>query len=100
MINVKDIKQRSLIAIREKYKKEIEVISQEIKNAANNGEFMIYYNPRNLRLERAEWTGILNVFYNLGFITGIKDNKLLLISWFDKLNEINLLENYETPEID
>lgn len=97
MINSKEIKQRSLISALLKYEKEIEIISNEIKDAANNGLFMIYYDPKKLRLSRSDWTGILNVFDNAGFNTGIKDNKML-ISWFSDLKGINLLEDYENEE--
>ena len=54
---------------------------------------MLYYDPKPLRIPKNGWTGILNVFDNAGFITGIKDNKLL-ISWFTDLKDISLLENY------
>lgn len=98
MINAKEIKQRSLIAAYIKYEKAINLISEKIKEAANNGEFLIYIDPKPLKLKRSEWTGILNVFDNAGFDTGISDEKLL-ISWFKDLKEINLLENYEETGI-
>ena len=93
MINVNDIKQRALISARLKYEREIEIISDYIKTAADNGEFMLYIDPYPIKLKRQDWTKVLNVFDNAGFITGIKDNKLL-ISWFNNLKEINLLEDY------
>ncbi len=99
MINDKEIKQRSLIAARIKYEKEINLISEKIKETADNGEFLLYFDPKPLKIKRSEWTGILNVFDNVGFDTGISDEKLL-ITWFKNLNEINLLENYEKTEID
>ena len=99
MITAKEIKQRSLIAAHLKYEKEINIISDKIKEAADNGGFLIYFDPKPLKLKRSEWTGILNVFDNAGFDTGISDEKLL-ISWFKDLKEINLLESYEKTGID
>lgn len=97
MINAKEIKQRTLIAAHLKYEKAINQISEKIKETADNGGFLIYIDPKPLKLDRPEWTSILNVFDNAGFDTGISDNKLL-ISWFKDLKEINLLENYEKTE--
>lgn len=96
-ININEIKQRSLIAVYLKYEEEIEKIYESIKEAADKGEFMIYYNPKVLKIDRKCWTGILNVFDNIGFTTGIKDDKLL-ISWFYDLKGINLLEDYKNEE--
>jgi len=96
MITTKEIKQRSIIAAIEKYKKEIELIliSNAIILAADEGKFMIYFDAKAAKIKRDTWTAILNAFDNVGFKTGIKNEKLL-ISWFSDLEEIDLLENYE-----
>lgn len=46
MINAKEIKQRAIIASIEKYEHEIDLISDAIKKAADEGKFMIYFGPR------------------------------------------------------
>lgn len=94
MITAKEIKQRSIIAAIEKYKKEIELISNAITLAADEGKFMIYFDAKAAKIKRDIWTAILNVFDNAGFKTGIKNDKLL-ITWFSDLKEIDLLEDYE-----
>ena len=96
MINANSIKQRSLIASYLKYEKEINVISDKITEASNNGEFMIYIDSKkefNIRYNKC--SGILNVFTNAGFITGIRDNGELIISWFHDLDKIDLLKDYD-----
>lgn len=98
MINANDIKQRSLIASHIRYEKELDIIGKAIKEAADKGEFMLYYNPNKLRMKATDCSGILNVLTNAGFTTGIKDNKLI-ISWFDNLKDIDLLKDYEHIEI-
>ena len=98
MIGAKEIKQRAIISALEKYEPEINQISKAILEAADRGEFMLYYDPKNLkRVRRQDWTAILNTFDNAGYKTGIKDGKLL-ISWFHDLSEINLLETYKEYE--
>lgn len=55
---------------------------------------MIYFDAKAAKIRRDIWSSILNVFDNMGFRTGIKNEKLL-ITWFSNLSEIDLLENYE-----
>lgn len=103
MINANSIKQRSLIASYLKYEKEINIISDKIVETANKGGFMLYIDPmKEFKIPRYECSGILNVFTNAGFITGIKDNAeyedkggKLIISWYHDLDKINLLDDYD-----
>lgn len=93
MIDARDIKQKSIIAALEVYKKEIDLVSDAISQSASRGEFMLYYDAKKAGIKRNTWTAILNVLDNAGFKTGIKDEKLL-ITWFSDLASINLLEDY------
>lgn len=103
MITANSIKQRSLIASLENFKSEIEKVEELIKSAADQGLYMISFDPEKNGLNRRaeDCSGILNVFKNKGFTVGIKKletikaKSIILISWYDDLDKINLLENYE-----
>lgn len=95
MINANSIKQRSIIASALKYEVVLEKIEDILKKEADQGKYLVYIDYKKLGIERSDCSSICNVLANVGFNTGITDDKKILISWYHDLDKINLLENYE-----
>lgn len=100
ILNVNSVKQRAIISSRILYEEKIKEIEKAIEEEANKGHFCLLFTKNKCgRLTDNQCSSILNVFANAGFSTGFKGQDLF-ISWWDNLDKIDLLEDYETRKTD